>query len=181
MTKPISCSTRVRRTWLALALPVSLAVTAGEPLSISADDLTISPAWAHATPAGAETSAVYFSIENSGSQLETLLRASSPVAGDAMFARTTEHDGESLVEQIWSIDVVAGRKVNFQPEGRHVMLKALKQPLVAGTRIPLTLQFQFAGEVTMQVQILPANASGPKVAAAGPTPGPVNAHTLAAP
>lgn len=173
MTKPISpCSTRFRHAWWALAVLVPRAVTAAEPLSISADDLTISPAWAHATPDGAETGAVYFSIENSGARLETLLRASSPVAGDAMFARATEHDGQSQVEQIWSIDVVAGRTVNFQPEGRHVMLKALKQPLVAGTKIPLTLQFQFAGEVTMQVQILPATASGLEVAAAGPIPEP---------
>jgi copper(I)-binding protein len=150
-----------------IALLIPLTVAAAQPLSISADDLTITAAWAHATPAGADAGAVYFTIENGGRQLETLLRASTPAASEAVFARTTEHDGQSHVEQIWTIDVVAGRTVTFRPGGRHVMLKGLTQPLVAGAQFPLTLQFQHAGQVTLHVRIVPIGSSGPSPPATG--------------
>lgn len=157
----ISC----RQLYPVFALLTCLAVAAAEPQSIQADDLTISPAWAHATPAGATSAAVYFTVKNSGTQLETLLRASSPLADEVIFHRTGEHDGVPHMEQLWTIDVVAGRPVNFQPDGRHVMLNGLKQPLVAGTTIPITLQFQHAGAIPLQVQIVPVGANGPRVSA----------------
>lgn len=143
------------------ALLISLTAAAAHPQAIQADDLTISTAWAHATPGGATTGAVYFTMENGGTQLDTLLRASSPVAGDVVFHRTTEHDGAVHMEQLWTIDLVAGRTVKFEPGARHVMLKDLTGPLVAGTAVPITLQFQHAGAVTLQVQIVAAGADGP--------------------
>lgn len=145
----------------ALALLCSFAAQAAEPEVTKADDLTISAAWAHATEAGTADGAVYFSIENGGTQLETLLRASSPAAGEAIFHRTTDHDGVEHMEQLWTIDVVAGRTVKFAPGGRHLMLHGLQQPLAAGTRVPLTLHFQHAGDVTLQVHVVSAGAAGP--------------------
>jgi copper(I)-binding protein len=136
-------------------------VAAAEPQSIQADDLTITPAWMHATADGVTSGAVYFTIQNGGKQLETLLRASSPVAGEAIFHRTNQQDGVAHMEQLWTIDVVAGRTVQFEPGARHVMLGQLKQPLKAGTSIPVTLQFQHAGAITLQVQIVPVGATKP--------------------
>jgi len=143
------------------ALAVAVAVTAAGPPTIQADDLTITPAWAHATPEGETAGAVYFTIQNGGRQLETLLRASSPVADEVIFHRTNDQDGVAHMEQLWTIDVVAGRTVKFAPGARHVMLNQLRQPLVAGKTIPVTLQFQHAGAITLQVQVVPASATGP--------------------
>lgn len=36
-----------------------------------------------------------------------------------VFHRTTQHDGQSHLEQLWTIDLVAGRTVKFEPDGRH--------------------------------------------------------------
>jgi copper(I)-binding protein len=55
--------------------------------------------------------------------------------------------------------------VKFEPVGRHVILSGLKQPLVAGTHIPVTLHFQHAGDVIVHVEVVPATASGPGAAA----------------
>jgi hypothetical protein len=144
-----------------LALLAPLAAAAAEPQSIQVDDLTISRAWAHATADGIAAGAVYFTMENAGNQLDTLLRATSPLASEVVFHRTTEADGVSRMEQLWTIDLVAGRSVKFGPGARHVMLNDLQQPLVAQTTIPITLQFQHAGKVTLQVQIVPIGANGP--------------------
>ena len=40
-----------------------------------------------------------------------------------------------------------------RPGGAHVMLKSLKQPLRAGMSIPLTLTFQNAGTLTIEVPV----------------------------
>jgi copper(I)-binding protein len=150
-----------RRLYPLCAMLISLTATAAQPQAIKADDLTISAPWAHATAAGITSSAVYFTIENAGKQLETLLRASSPAGGEVVFHRTTEQDGASQMEQLWTIDLLAGRTVKFEPGARHVMLNDLTGPLVAGSIVPITLQFQHAGAITLQVEIVPAAAAGP--------------------
>jgi copper(I)-binding protein len=150
-----------RRLIPVFALLVCCAAIAAQPQPTIADDLTISPAWARATPVGTNVGAVYFSIENRGSQLDTLLRVTSPIAGEAMFHRTMGHDGVVHMEQLWTIDLATGRTVKFEPNGRHVMLHDLKQALVAGTTVPITLHFQHAGAVTLQVRVVPISATGP--------------------
>jgi copper(I)-binding protein len=150
-----------RRLYPLCAMVISLTATAAQPQVVKADDLTISAAWSHATAAGTTSGAVYFTIENAGKQLETLLRASSPVAGEVIFHRTTGPAGALQMEQLWTIDLVPGRTVKFEPGARHVMLNDLTGPLMAGTVVPITLQFQHAGAVTLQVQVVPAGADGP--------------------
>ncbi len=48
----------------------------------------------------------------------------------------------------------------LRPGGLHVMLIDLTAPLQPGQTIPLTLRFEKAGEVTVQVAVRPAGASG---------------------
>jgi copper(I)-binding protein len=50
--------------------------------------------------------------------------------------------------------LVPGRgQVIFEPGGLHVMLVGLQQDLVEGDEIDLTLRFQEAGEITLQVAV----------------------------
>jgi periplasmic copper chaperone A len=164
-------SHRVRHAWRLLILLVSLQAVAAQPKSVTAGDLTIAAAWAHATAPGATTGAAYLTIESRSQQLESLLRATSPVAGEMTFQRTSQRDGVSRTDPLWSVDIPAGRTVKFEPTGRHLVLAGLKQPLAAGTYVSVTLHFQHAGDVTIQVEIVPATASGP-VAKAGPAAAP---------
>jgi copper(I)-binding protein len=166
-----------RRLHLSLALMLPLLVLraplfaagAAQTQPVTAGDLTISAAWAHATSPGATTSTAYLTIENRSRQLEALLRVSSTVADEMTFQRISQRDGVSRTEPVWSVDIPPGRTVKFEPIGRHVILSGLKQPLVAGTHIPVTLHFQHAGDVPVQVEVVPATASAP-VAAAGAAP-----------
>jgi copper(I)-binding protein len=155
-------SLRIRHAWRPLLLLVSLAAVAAQPpQSFTAGDLTIAAAWAHATTPGATTGTAYFSIENRSRQLETLLRVSSTVADEMTFQRTSQRDGVSRTDPVWSVDIPPGRTVKFEPNGRHVILSGLKQPLAARTQISVTLHFQHAGDVTVQLEVVPAAASGP--------------------
>jgi len=68
------------------------------------------------------------------------------------------------MQQVDSVAVPAGESVRFQPSGNHVMLFGLKQPLAAGERFELTLEFEHAGEITTNVDILDEAPAAPPAA-----------------
>ena len=65
------------------------------------------------------------------------------------------------MRQVQSIDVPAGGTAELKPGGLHVMLIGLSQPLTLGTKIPLTLTFERAGPVTVEVMVEAAGAPRP--------------------
>ncbi len=129
------------------------------------DALVVSDPWARPGRAG-DNSAVYFVIENHQAAADTLLRASSDVAGAvelhmSMIAEQPAEDGIGAMPQgevmrmvpQESVEVTGGSRVAFEPGGLHVMLVDLRQNLVVGESLALTLEFQQAGEITLEVPI----------------------------
>ena len=49
--------------------------------------------------------------------------------------------------------IPAGGALQMKPGGMHIMLTGLKAPLKAGQRLPLTLRFQRAGLIRINVPI----------------------------
>ena len=47
----------------------------------------------------------------------------------------------------------AGETVTFEPSGLHLMLVGLNHPLVEGEAFPLTLEFEHAGTIEIEVPI----------------------------
>lgn len=121
-----------------------------------AGDLHVRHPFATPTPPGARIGAAYFAaLENQGAQADRLLRASTPVA-----ARVELHSGDIGADGVMrmrekdSIDVPAKATVKLRPGGGdHLMLMELKQPLVAGDRFPMTLEFERAGKVEVEVVV----------------------------
>ena len=66
-----------------------------------------------------------------------------------------------------SIPVPAGQSVQLSPGGYHGMLMGLTTALKEGDSFPVTLIFEKAGEVTMNVDVLSLRAEGPDCADAG--------------
>lgn len=115
--------------------------------------LMVMQAWSRAMPPSAPTGAVYFTLHNPGNQQDRLIGVETPRAEKAEM-HTHMHEGEIMrMQQIDSVDVPAGGQVEFKPGGNHVMLFKLSQPLVAGEQLPLTLIFENAGEMTVDVDI----------------------------
>ena len=56
-------------------------------------------------------------------------------------------DGVSSMTMLRDVAIPAGGKVQFKPDGLHVMLVGLKGPLKAGAMQPMTLRFEKAGTV----------------------------------
>ncbi|MOA34177.1 hypothetical protein D3C78_1555350 [compost metagenome] len=65
------------------------------------------------------------------------------------------------MQQIPAVEIPANSAVVFQPGGNHVMLFGLGKPLTAGEIFPLTLEFEKAGKVEVQVEVKTADGQMP--------------------
>lgn len=56
------------------------------------------------------------------------------------------------------IEIKAGETVELAPGGFHLMLIDLKQPMTEGERVPLTLTFEKAGSIDVELAVEAARA-----------------------
>lgn len=115
--------------------------------------LHITHPWARSLPPVAPAGAAYLEIENRGDSPESLLAASSPVADKVEVHQHVHLDGLMKMRKVEQLSFAPGDKVVFEPGGYHFMLFGLRQPLVAGERFPLTLVFESAGSIEVEVAI----------------------------
>lgn len=116
-------------------------------------DLHIQHPWSRALPPVAPTGAAYMVIENRGDASDTLTGAVTPVA-EYTELHEHVHQGELMkMQRIDEVVIAPGEQVEFSPGGHHVMLFELKEPLVAGNKYPMTLTFERAGEVEVEVYV----------------------------
>ena len=110
--------------------------------------------WSRATPAGASTGAVYLTIANKSHDADRLLGASSNVADKSQIHEMKVVNGIMEMREVsGGLPVPADGSVVLKPGSYHVMLIGLKKPLKAGETIPLTLDFEKAGKVSITVPI----------------------------
>jgi hypothetical protein len=117
------------------------------------NSLTIDHPFARATPPGAKTGGVFFTVENRGEIGDTLIRASSPVAGMVELHQMSIEAGMMKMRAIPAVEVKPGGKLELKPGGYHLMLFDLRQPLKNGDEFPLTLTFARAGTLEVSVVV----------------------------
>ena len=105
-----------------------------------ADHITVSDAWARATPPGAQTGAIYLTLTNQGAA-DRLVALGTDAAREAQLHTHLHADGMMRMEQIAALELPANGTAVMAPGGDHVMLIGLKQPLVPGATVTLTLEF----------------------------------------
>ncbi|HEY9101112.1 copper chaperone PCu(A)C [Chitinimonas sp.] len=142
----------LRKTLITVAsLGLLAAATAHE---FKAGNLEIHHPWARATPAGTKTGAVYFKLINSGTEADALIDASAPeLAASAEVHNHVNDNGVMRMRKVDKVDIPAKGSALLAPGGYHLMLMGLKQPLTEGQKLPLTLRFQRAGEVKVEVKV----------------------------
>lgn len=120
-----------------------------------AGDIEVAHPWAAATTGTRLTnSAVYMSLIDQGAKSDKLVAASSPVAQKVELHIFDVENGVYGMHQVDAIAITPGAASTvLRPGGAHVMLESLKRPLRAGTTFPLTLTFQNAGVLTIEVPV----------------------------
>lgn len=129
--------------------------------SVTLGELTVSLAFARATLPNAPVGGAYLTIVNNGRSDDRLVSAEAPVAGKVeLHEMAMEGDVMKMRQLADGIPLPAGATVELKPGGLHIMLMGLKQALVEGTSFPLTLTFEHAGTVTVDVTIGAVGAQG---------------------
>lgn len=123
--------------------------------------LRISQPWARATAPGAASGGGFLSIDNKG-PADRLVSASAGVA-NTVELHTMSMDGNvmRMAKLERGIEVPAGGKVELKPGSLHIMFIGLKAPLKEGDSFPLTLKFEKAGELSVNVKIGALGAAAP--------------------
>lgn len=148
-----------RRSLLAaIALLLALPASAQER---RAGDIVIDRPWSRAAGANA-TGGGFLTIRNTGTAPDRLLSASSPVARRVELHSMTMDGAVMRMRAVETIPVPANGTVQLAPGGLHIMLIGLTQPLVQGGRAPLTLRFERAGEVQVELTVEAAGARAPQ-------------------
>ena len=85
-----------------------------------------------------------------------------PAAAAAELHQTTNENGVMhMLPLPDGLALPAGQGVTLAPGGLHVMLMGLRHPLKQGETLALTLTFEHAAPVTVQVPVQAAGASSP--------------------
>lgn len=151
----------MRTKFVVAATLAALLVVAGPVIGrdYTLANLRIEHPHARPTPPGARTGGAYLTIENVGKDGDRLLRAASSVAGTVEVHTMTMEGNMMRMRAIPALDIPPGQKVALAPGGYHVMLLDLKHPLAVGDKLPLTLTFEKAGTIDVEVDVEAANAA----------------------
>jgi hypothetical protein len=103
---------------------------------------------------GQSNGAAFMVLNNTGTQLETLIAAQSTVARAVELHTHTMVNGMMQMRQIDKIEVPEGAQVALARGGLHVMLIGLKQDQVTpGKSFSLTLIYKSGEQQTVQVPV----------------------------
>jgi periplasmic copper chaperone A len=121
---------------------------------VTAGTLKLTSAWARATPKGATVGGGYFTLTNSGNVADRLIGGVSDVANRFEIHEMSMDKGVMKMREITSgIEIRPGQTIRFEPSGNHVMFVGLKRQLKEGDHINATLQFEKAGNVSVDFMV----------------------------
>jgi uncharacterized protein YcnI len=148
----------------------ALLVTAGggehdhdmAPAVTTVGDLEISGAFTRATLPNAPVGGGYLTISNKGTADDRLVSMSSDVAGSTQ-VHEMKMDGDvmKMTELPDGLVIPAGGTISLEPGGYHIMFMDLKQAFIEGESVAVTLTFEKAGSVEVQLPVGTINADEP--------------------
>ena len=118
--------------------------------------IEVSDAWGRPSPTVATTGAFFMTISNNGADDDTLVGASSPACGTVELHESYMNDeGAMAMRPVegGKITIPAGGSAVLGQGGFHVMCIEKLEDFVEGAELELTLQFQNAGHMTLNVEI----------------------------
>ncbi len=118
-------------------------------------DLTIQDPYIRTSGATASSGAAFFVIENSGPTDDRLIAATSDIAARVEL-HTHIQDATGVMQMVEVPEgfvIPAGGQHVLARGGDHVMFLGLTRPLQDGERIAVTLTFETAGEITVDIPV----------------------------
>ena len=141
---------------LAAALvPVASDAQTASPRNLAprTPDIKVKGAWIPLPPKGMTNAAAYMTLINGGQFTDRLLGAACNCAARVELHEMSTAGGVMRMRPAAGIVLPPVGQVTLAPHGEHLMLTGLKQPLRAGQPVPITLQFEHAGKVTVEALV----------------------------
>lgn len=123
----------------------------GQSASAAVGALQITDAWTRAAGEGM-TGAVYFTVRNTGSAPDRLVKAQSSIAKSVETHTTEMKDGAMAMRPVDGYDIPAGGELVLKPGGNHIMLIGMNKEVKANDPVTVTLQFEKAGPVDITLK-----------------------------
>jgi len=144
---------------LALAAAALFVATAAQAHSHKFKKLEIVHPWCIETDAAASTVSVYMTVRNSGPKADRLVGAQTSIAAKAELFGATVTSAQQA-KPITSLEAKASGELILKRDGPHIVLTGVKQ-LGAYDAFPMTLVFERAGKVEIEVQVEEASILEP--------------------
>jgi periplasmic copper chaperone A len=159
---------RITNALSSLAFVAMILTAPARAEEVKAGDLVITQAWSRATPGGAKVGGGYLTIQNKGATADRLIGASAETAGKVqVHEMSMSSNGIMTMRPVeGGLVIEPGKTVKLAPGGFHLMLLDLKGPLKQGEKLPVTLEFEKAGKISVTLDVQGVGAMGP--AGAGP-------------
>jgi periplasmic copper chaperone A len=149
---------RMIRSLFAASLSLLLAVPALAH-DITHGPLELNAPFARATLPNAPVAGGFMTIVNTGSEDDRLVAAHSEVARETQIHEMAmEGDVMKMRQLADGLQIPAGETVVLEPGGAHIMFMGLEAAFVEGETVPVTLQFEKAGEVVVDLHVRAAAA-----------------------
>ncbi|KPF84012.1 hypothetical protein IP70_17670 [alpha proteobacterium AAP38] len=124
-------------------------------------EISVTSPFSRASAPTAKAGAAFLTL-NIDAGSDKLLGGSSPVADKVELHTHLMQDGIAKMRPVeGGIPVTAGTPTELKPGGLHIMLMGLKAPLKQGESFPLTLNFEKAGALTVNVPVQGPGAKAP--------------------
>ncbi len=158
--KEAKLSTSLRRV-VCISIVLALATIGSHALAQQAksDAISITNAWTRVTPPGAKVAAGFLTITNNGSKPETLVSATTPIAGRVEIHSMTMSNGMMKMRALdEGLEIKPGQSVTLKPGGLHLMFLDLKQSPKNGGSVAGTLNFKNLGKLDVTYAVKPLGA-----------------------
>ena len=123
--------------------------------SATAQDIIIEDAYARVARPGAPVAAAFFMVRNKGAEVDRLIGAKTEYAAIAeVHTHLESADGIMQMRPIeGGLEIGAMGEHQLKRGGDHIMIMGLSKRLEQGDMLPLTLVFQNAGEIDLEVVV----------------------------
>ena len=129
---------------------------------VTLGDLTLTGAFTRATLPNAPVAGGFLTIANAGAEADRLVAVSVDFAKEGQIHEMAmEGDVMKMRQLPDGLVIPAGETVTLEPGGYHLMFMGLSRALVEGETVPVTLTFEKAGDVTIDLPVAGAAADAP--------------------
>jgi len=141
-----------RRLFLAAAVSVLALPAMAHDYKIGSIEITTP--WTRATPPSARTGGGFMTITNKGTVADRLVSARSN-ASDKVEVHEMQMDGNvmRMRELAKGLEIPPGATVMLKPGSYHIMFMELKAPFAKDAKVPMTLVFEKAGSIDIQLDV----------------------------